>query len=106
MREESLSPARAAAKKTLIPFLEILTYALLALSFFAALYLQIVARSEAGLEGAGLAMSVWFYNILQYGLLAVSLFFGFVSLLILPFKKKLWILAAMILVAFLTRGLF
>lgn len=105
MPDTDTKPVLTAAKRVLIPFLEIVTYLLLGIVLFAALYMKVMIARLAPLEGITQQFSVWSVEALRNGLLAVTLLLSFLSLLVLPFRKKLIVLTGMILIAFLTRGL-
>lgn len=105
MQTDAQKPMITAARKILVPFLEILTYVLLLISLASVILLRIAIREGNEAGDALLNLSAWMYGVLRAGLLAFTFLSAFISLLVLPFKKKLWILIAMILLAVLTRGL-
>lgn len=94
-----------AAKKILPPLLEILTLGSLFISIFGAILIKAFIYSQAEPAGNAYALTIRFAYALKNGLLAIALLLGFVSLLVLPFKKKLVVATLMISAAFLTRGL-
>ncbi len=103
--KNSQKPVAIAAKKTLVPFLEIATYLLLCISIFGAIFLKTIIFSQLEPSGLTYTFALWSQQALQNGVLAIALLLGFISLIVLPFNKKMIVMALMVFVGFLTRGL-
>ncbi len=98
-------PAMIAAKNVLLPLLEILAYLCLGISIFAAVNLKKILYSGIEPTGFSYTLALWSQQALQNGVFALGLLLGFISILALPFKKKIFVAALIILTGYLTRGL-
>ena len=92
-----------AARRVLYPFLQILCYGTMALSFFALIFASIVSQTNAPLSETAAAIRNFSLNALAGGLPVFAILFAMVGLLFFRFREKIFTLVLVIALAWFVK---